>query len=318
MSTPLFTVEEWLGAVLAQPRPGARSVTAFYEHRIGAICRDARLLLFPADDHIFHRGDGIFESMRLSEGKILQFDAHLQRLQRSASAISLALPVSVDELRGIALDVASAGGEKEGSLKLFVGRGEGGFGVSPAECPAASLYCIASRSAPLPESYWTNGISACRSSIPAKQQWLAVIKSTNYLPNALMAAEAAGRGTDISLCFDEMGRFAEASVANVGIVDAKGTLLMPRFEHALPGTTAVLAMRLASAFMDAEQADITEDDLLNAGEILMFGTTPECVSIVEYEGVPVNGGRPGPVSIRLRAEIHEAMLSGGTPFMDRK
>ncbi len=316
MNIPIYSPDRWIEAVLALPRPGARSVTAFYEHRVGAVCRDPKLLLFPADDHIFHRGDGVFESLRLSEGKILQFGAHLRRLKRSAEAIGIALPVSEEDLRDIAVEVSRAGGEREGSLKIFIGRGEGGFGVSPVECQAPSLYCIACRSARLPESYWQKGLTACRSAIPAKQEWLAGIKSTNYLPNALMAAEAAARGTDVSLCFDEKGNLAEASVANIGIVDEEGRLLMPRFERALPGTTAMLAMKLASASMPAEQTDLAESDLRSAREVLMFGTTPECVSIVSYEGAAVNDGKPGPVSGRLRREIHASMLEGGTPFMD--
>lgn len=308
--------EGWLARLRETPRPGTDNVLVFYEHRMGALCRDPKLMLVPLDDHLVHRGDGVFESLRMAEGRILQLDAHISRLKDSASALSLAPPCPWDDIRAIVLDVARAAGVPDGGLKILLGRGGGGLGVDPRECPQSSLFMVATRSRPLPQDYWDKGLTACRSAVPAKQPYLAQIKSTNYLPNMLMAREAAERGVNVSFSFDENGCLAEAAIANVAVVDNEGRLLLPPFQHSLPGTTALLAMELARAFMPVILTDIHEDIVYEASEILVLGTTPECVAVTHYEGRPIGNGRPGPVARRLRQELHAALLAGGTPFSD--
>ncbi len=308
--------EGWMARLRETPRPGMDNVLAFYEHRMGAICRESKLMLVPLDDHLVHRGDGVFESLRMAEGRILQMDAHIGRLKDSAAVIGLTPPCPWEEIRTILLEVARAAGVTDGGLKLLLGRGGGGLGVDPRECPESSLFVVATRSHPLPESYWEKGLTACRSAVPAKQPYLARIKSTNYLPNVLMAQEAARRGVDVSFSFDEEGCLAEATVANVAVVDDEGRLLLPPFRHSLPGTTALLAVDLAKAFMPVILTDIREDILYAASEILVLGTTPECVAVTHYEGQPIGNGRPGPLARRLRQELHAALLAGGTPFSE--
>lgn len=314
----------WAERLLATPRPGTENVLAFYEHRLGAVCRNPRLMLVPLDDHMVHRGDAIFESLRMAEGKLLQLDAHMRRMQDSASAIGLTPPCAWDEIRTIILGVAAAAFSSpelqiEGGVKVLMGRGGGSLGVAPSECPQASLFVVATRAHCLPESFWEKGLTACRSAIPAKQPYLAQIKSTNYLPNALMTHEAAQRGVSQSFSFDDKGFLAEAAIANVGVVlteNGQARLLMPRFEHALPGTTALLAKELAEKFMPVIITDISEKILFEASEILVLGTTPACVAVTHYEGRPVGNGRPGPVACKLRQDLLQALLAGGTAFSE--
>ena len=297
------------------PRHGAANVTAFYEHRMGAICRDPHLLLVPLDDHMVHRGDAIFESLSLLEGRIIQLDAHLERMKHSADVLALEPPCPWEDVRRIIIDVAVTGGEPYGGLKVLLGRGCGGLGVDPAECSESSLYIVATRSRPMPESFWQKGLTAARSAIPAKQEWLAQIKSTNYLANALMTREAREKGVDVTFSFDENGFLAEAAIANVAMVDREGRMLMPEFRRALPGTTSLRAMELARAFMPVVLTDITEEILEQASEILVLGTTCECVAVTHYNGKPVGDGRPGPMADRLRHLLHDALVTGGVPFL---
>lgn len=315
MSVPVLDAAAWTARVMELPRHGAANVTAFYEHRMGAICRDPHLLLVPLDDHMVHRGDAIFESLSLLEGRIIQLDAHLERMKHSADVLALEPPCPWEEVRRIIIDVAAAGGEPYGGLKVLLGRGCGGLGVDPAECPESSLYMVATRSRPMPESFWQKGLTAARSAIPAKQEWLAQIKSTNYLANALMTREAREKGVDVTFSFDENGFLAEAAIANVAMVDREGRMLMPEFRRALPGTTSLRAMELARAFMPVVLTDITEEILEQASEILVLGTTCECVAVTHYNGKPVGDGRPGPMADRLRHLLHDALVTGGVPFL---
>lgn len=312
---PILNGEQWREKVRTIARPGAEHILAFYEHRVGAICRDPREMLVPLDDHLVHRGDGIFETIRISGGKIFNLDAHLQRLRNSAAGLYLSAPCPWEDIRGIVLDVARAAGSPEGNIRILLGRGPGGFGIDPAECPLSSLYVAVYGGAEHDEAWYKRGLKACRSRIPVRPSMLAHIKSNNYLPGVLMTLEAERAGVDIAFSFDAEGCLAEAATANVVIVDKNGTLAIPEFRNALPGTTVRKAAELAAPFMPVCTRTIPEAELFEAREILVLGTAHECVGVISYEGHMIGDGRPGPAALRLRRLIRDTLLAGGTPFL---
>ena len=314
MAVPIYSSEEFLQKMLALPRLCAPEILAFYEHRVGAVCTDARVMFAPLDDHIAHRGDGVFESLKYTEGRLYQLDAHLERMQRSAAGLFLTPPVSWEAIRDLVIEVAAAGKEPMGQLRILLGRGPGGFGIDPSECPEASLYLVAYRFHPKPESWFTNGLKGFRTSIPAKQSYMAKLKNTNYVPNMLMIREARERGADTPFCFDEMGFLAESAIANLCIVDASGTLSVPEFTSSLPGTTLLRAVELLKGTLPITFRRISEGEVLSAREVLLFGTGPDCVAITSYEGRPIGDGKAGPVARQARQLIIEDILATGTPI----
>ncbi|MGE4553115.1 MAG: aminotransferase class IV [Desulfovibrionaceae bacterium] len=306
--------DAYLKALLDAPRPGVAKVRAFYDHRVGCIGRDPRLMLMPWDDHLVHRGDGVFETMKWVERKLYQLDPHIARMQRSASAIHLQPPCGWEELKGIILDVARAAERDAGLVRVLLGRGPGGFGISPDECPMPSLYVCAYDFTPSPESFFDKGVTAFRTSIPAKQSWLATIKSIDYLPNVLMIREAAEQGYDFPLCFDHNGFLAEGATENVCIVDQEGRLHIPEFVNALAGTTLMRGVDLIKGEVEIVFRGITEEEVRRAREVIIVGTTKDAVSVVRYAGKPVHDVRPGPVSRRLRQLLMQDLRENGTPL----
>ena len=314
MSIPVFTADEYQNKMMSLPRPGADEILAFYEHRIGGICRDVHLMLLPLDDHIAHRGDGVFETIKYSNGYLYQLDPHLVRLQRSASGIFLESPCAWEKIREIVIAVAAAGGDPQGQIRVLIGRGPGGFGIDPAECPVASLYVIAYRFHTKPESWFEKGLKGCRTSIPAKQHYIAKLKTTNYIPNALMIREGKVRGMDIPFCFDSNGYLAESSVANLCIVDTSGSLAVPELDQALSGTTLLRGLELLKGKVPIAVRRISEEEIYSAKEAILFGTGPDCVAITSYEGKPIASGKPGPVSVLARKLISEDIPRTGVPI----
>lgn len=305
---------EYAARLLAAARPHPGGILAFYDHRVGCIGRDAALLLIPLDDHLCHRGDGIFESIAYRERRLFQLDAHLERMRRSAAALDIAAPCPWEELRAIIIAVAVAAGEAAGNIRVLIGRGAGGFGVDPAECPTPSLYVVAIKAHVPDEGWYARGLTAFRSAIPAKQEYLARIKNTNYLPNVLMTAEARKRGMDVALCFDAQGFLAEAATANVALVDTAGALRCPDFSNSLPGTTLLAAMDIARAHMPVEPGQLREADIFAARELLLLSSTPLCVGVTHYENTPIGAGAPGPVTAQLRRLLLEKLVAEGCPF----
>lgn len=314
MAIPVLSATDYQRAMLDLPRVAAPEVLAFYEHRIGAICTDAKLMLLPLDDHIAHRGDGVFETIKYTGGRLYQLDPHLERMKRSAAGIYLEPPCSWEEVREIIIQVAAAGKNPLGQMRVLIGRGEGGFGIDPAECPVSSLYIVAYGFHTKPESWFEAGLKGFRTSIPAKQAYMAKLKNTNYLPNALMIREARQKGMDIPFCFDNKGNLAESAVANLCIVDKNGALAVPEFNQSLAGTTLIRAMELLKDELPVAMRDISEEEIHTAREVILFGTGPDCVAITSYEGKAIADGKPGPISRKARQLIVDDIRATGVPI----
>ena len=155
----------YMEAMLAIDRPGSSEIHAFYEHRVGLICTDPKLMVMPWDDHLVHRGDGIFETMKFVGKKLYQLEPHMARMQRSSESIFLKPPCSWDEISELVLEVARAGNHENGMVRVLLGRGPGGFGIYPSECPEASLYVVSYDMHPKPESVYEEGVKIGRAHV---------------------------------------------------------------------------------------------------------------------------------------------------------
>ncbi|MFV0420956.1 aminotransferase class IV [Oleidesulfovibrio sp.] len=311
---PVLDTDAWVEKLLSTRRSAEGKILAFYEHRMGAICRDPRLLLMPADDHLAHRGDGVFESMKYEGRRLYQLDAHLERIERSARGIHLTSPCTREVMRNIVLEVARAADVDNGCIRILLGRGPGGFGIDPAECPVPSLYVVAYSLSPKPDAWYDKGVTAFRTSIPAKQGYLATIKNANYIPNVLMKLEARERGCDIPVSFDADDHIAEGPTENLCLVDSAGTLVVPEFTNALSGTTIMRVIDMIKGEMPVAFRQVREDELYTAAEVMVLGTTTECVSVVAFEGQPLGGGKPGPVARKFRNLLRKDLVENGVRF----
>lgn len=308
---PIVNTEDYLQAILTKQRMGLEDVLSFYEHRLGVICKDPRVMLIPLDDHLVHRGDGVFETLKFEHGKLVQLRAHLKRMERSCEQIYLQPPCSWQRVQEIVLEVCRAAGTREGIVSIYIGRGPGGFTVDLRECPEPSLYVVVRKLHPRPPEFWEQGVSAFKTSIPAKQDYLAVIKSVDYLPNVLMKREAVIKGYDFPLCFDEQGFLAEGATENACLIDQAGHLIVPEFKHALPGTTLLRALDLVQQEIMVIRRPVKEEELYEAKELLLLGTTIDCVGVVRYAGRPIHDVRPGPWAKRIRELLQKDVLETG-------
>ncbi len=294
-------------------RPDSGDFYAFYSSVWDAVTTDPSLMLVPVDDHLVHRGDGVFDSAKCIGGRVFNFDAHLARLLRCAAAIGIDSPWSADDLRDIAYRTIEAGGHPDCSVRIIIARGPGGMGVAPADCPRPSLYVATYRTGPVFMDAHPDGARLVRSEFIAKPPRFATVKSCNYLQNVLMKAELAMRGADFICSFDAAGHLAEGPTENDGIVTSDGVLAFPRPDNILAGTTMLRCIAYGEELADkglisgVERRDITEADMLAAREIIACGTTIHVVSVIEYEDHKIGDGRPGPVSIALRQMLEAEM-----------
>ncbi|XPV77266.1 MAG: aminotransferase class IV [Desulfovibrio sp.] len=312
--TRVADLEQYVTALVDTPRPGVKGVQAFYEHRIGMICTDPRAMLMPWDDHLVHRGDGVFETMKFVDGKLYQLKPHLDRMKRSCRAIKLDPPCSWSFLEDIVKETAKAGGRKEGMVRIMIGRGPGSFGLSPKDCPVSSLYIVVYDLHPRSEEDFEKGVTAFRTKVPAKQPYLATIKSIDYLPNVLMRMEAEKEKKDYPFCFDADGFLAEGATENVCIVGQDNVLYVPEFGNALAGTTLLRAIELVMDEVEVVQRPIAEHEILDAKEVILLGTTNDAISVVRYDGKPIHNVKPGPVSKKMKELLEKDLQENGIPL----
>ncbi|MBM4148367.1 MAG: peptidase [Lentisphaerae bacterium] len=288
-------------------RPHHKNYFAMYSSMYGGIVTDPELMLVPIDDHMVHRGDGIFEAMKCVDGAIYNLHAHIDRLYHSAASMRIACPVSKQEMSSIILETARAAGQRDASVNVYVSRGPGSLGVNPRDSVGAQLFVMITRArTPFMEAH-PGGARGITSAIPQKPPFLARVKSCNYLPNVLMKMEAEDAGVDFALAFDAESRMAEGATENVGLVTACNDLVFPDIEGVLAGTTMLRVMALAQELVprgllaSARFAPVPRSAIQTAREMLVVGTTWNVSAAVEFDGRPVGDGKPGSVQKALDA-----------------
>ncbi|HOE60923.1 MAG TPA: aminotransferase class IV [Kiritimatiellia bacterium] len=295
----------YLDALQQRRQPWQQGYYAMYSSVLGGVVRDPLLMQVPLDDHLVHRGDGVFDTFKCVGRAAYNLEAHLQRLLRSASSIGLSWPDGIDGIRALTVETLAEAGREVCSGRVMISRGPGSFGVSPYESPAPALYIVVYAAGVPFMVRHPEGARVRRSQVPVKPARFATVKHCNYLPNVLMKREAVDWGVDFVVGFDDDGLMAEGATENFGIVTRAGELLFPRVETVLDGTTMLRVMQLAEP-LAAEGAlraigfrDITEADVRDAAEMLVVGTTINVVSVREFEGVPIADGRPGKIGQTL-------------------
>ena len=163
-------------------KPYHHGYLAMYSSILGGVATHPFLMAVPVDDHMVHRGDGIFEAFKCVNGYIYNLQAHLERLERSARAVYLELPVTMDQIIELVIGTIRISGARDCLIRLFVSRGPGGFTTNPYECPFSQLYIVVCRPSIPPKVQYEKGVSIKSSSIPIKNSYFANIKSCNYLP----------------------------------------------------------------------------------------------------------------------------------------
>ena len=303
--------DSWSEAIGRLERQGAShwdGYLGFYSSWLGGYFREPWGMLVPSDDCGFHRGDGVFEAVRIHEGAYFDLPTHLERLLQSAAQIGLVARWSQAQLSAICVELASRCAARQALLRLFLTRGPGGFSPSPTESVGAQLYAVLTRLSPPAVERYQQGVRACLSSVVAKEPWYAQIKSLNYLQNVLLKKDCLERGYDLAVCVDGSGRLCEGATENIMLVTAARELLVPRFDYTLKGTTVrqVMAIAKEQAFdlKAVRFADVTVADVHAAAEAAFVGTTLGVLPIASLNDKPIGLGRGGPVSLAL----HERLL----------
>jgi D-alanine transaminase len=252
---------------------------------------DARISPF---DRSFLFGDGIYEVLRVYDGRLFRVHTHLDRLDRSAAAIRLRNPHTHGQWAALLQELVDANGGGDQYVYLQLSRGaEWGRNHAPLPDIAPTVFAYCSPWPQVAESTLRDGL-AC---ITAEDtRWARCdIKSVALLANVLLRQLACDAGASETILLRD-GELMEGSASTVHVVK-DGVLVTPvNSNRILPGTTRGIVEELADQLGIARlSAPVSEAQLRGADEIWLAAATREVQPVTKLDGRPVGNGKPGPL-----------------------
>jgi branched-chain amino acid aminotransferase len=254
-------------------------------------------------DHGLLYGDGVFEGIRVYEGKVFRLVEHIDRLYESARHIDLEVPIGKNEMIEAVEFTVAANKKRDGYIRLVLTRGAGGLGLDPRKCTDAQLIVIVDDIKMYPKELYDNGMEIVTAAT-IRNHPNAVnprVKSLNYLNNIMAKIEAIRAGCMEALMLNHKGEICECTGDNIFIVKA-GTLKTPSVDSGiLEGVTRHAIMDLArGADIPVVEPVLTRHDVYAADECFLTGTGAEVIPVVKCDGRQIGNGKPGPITRQVR------------------
>lgn len=189
---------------------------AFYSSVLGGIVTEPGLMVMHTDDHMVHRGHGVYDVVPLTGGSLYQLHEHVDRLLAAAEMAGVPARLPAPDLKRVLLDTAAASMKLNGHVFVWLTPGRGGFGVSSGECTEPGLYALVTSEYTEPDRMVrTDGVRASSSPVEPPPAYFASIKSASYLQNVVAQLEAEGRGYDTVRRTQGVGRGGGGCLSSV-------------------------------------------------------------------------------------------------------
>jgi branched-chain amino acid aminotransferase len=254
-------------------------------------------------DHGFLYGDGIYETLRAYDCRIFMLRRHLARLERSARAIGLDLPVAEKEWPALLQEAMERNGIRDAYLRITVSRGEGGIGLDPALCRRPTLVIMAlpfqAHAAELFERGVDLAIVGIRRNHPAAIS--PQIKSLNFLNNILAKQDAIRAQAFDGLMLTTEGDVAECTTSNIFFVRGDRLCTPAVSCGILDGITREVVLVLAQEEgVAVEEGRYQPQAFFQADECFLTNTSMEVMPVRTIDSRPIGEGNRRPVTTRLQ------------------
>lgn len=257
------------------------------------------------EDRGYQFGDGIYEVLRVYHGHIFLMDAHLARLERSATEIQLVLPSSLKKLEDNLKKLVALNKCQEAIIYIQITRG-----VSPRSHvfpaldtpPQLTAY---TKDIQRPVEAQKKGVKAM---LMEDIRWLRCdIKSLNLLGSVLAKEKAAKVGAHEAIQHRNH-IVTEGSATNVCIVQDGILYTHPATNLILNGITRLHVLRLCQEQgITYKEESFTTEQLLQADEAFTTGTTSEIVPIIQVDDAQIGVGIVGPLTRKLQETFNDSI-----------
>ncbi|GAA0439824.1 D-amino-acid transaminase [Lentibacillus halophilus] len=262
----------------------------------GFVHRDQ--LTYPFNERGLQFGDGIYEVIRIYEGKPYLLQEHMNRLFRSAAAIRLELPFSIQEITNQLTELLERNNMvSDGIIYMQATRGSAPRAHAfPGDVPANAYAYV--QDLPRNIDKLSTGVTTMTE---RDTRWEhCYIKSLNLLPNVL-AKQAAQENGHYEAIFEQNGRVTENSSSTIYLVKNHTIYTHPATNRILHGC---IRMRVEAFAAEADipfvQQAFVIDDIPDADEMFLSSTTSEIMPVVAVNGICIADSKPGTITRKLQ------------------
>ncbi|MED3622789.1 D-amino-acid transaminase [Neobacillus thermocopriae] len=250
------------------------------------------------EDRGYQFGDGVYEVIRVYNGKMFTLQEHLERFERSTKSIGVSLPYTMDQLKSLLLELVEKNNLRLGIIYMQITRGVAPRNHAFPEENVEPTLVAYTREMPRPKDELQTGVKTI---LTEDIRWLRCdIKSLNLLGNILAKQKAVEHG-----CFEAIQHrgqnVTEGSSSNIFMVK-NGIVITHESNHMiLKGITKDVILGLCSASgIPVNERAFTLKELAEADEVFLSSTVAEVMPIIEVEGKVVGNGEPGPITRKIQ------------------
>jgi aminodeoxychorismate lyase len=258
----------------------------------------------PVNDRGFLLGDGLFETIRVVNGRSFRMAQHLERMARGAEFLKIKSPFAPKELEKIAAQLIEQNKMPDAILRVTLTRGPGERGYSPKNAGTPTIV-MTSHAAPSLENPVEWNLVTSSFHIPAADP-LSSFKTTSKILHVMARAEAAEKGADEALLINTNGEVAETASGNLFWVYEDKICTVPTGRGVLPGITRAVVLEICQSLgLQVNKRVIKAEALRNSAGIFVTQSALGIVPVVAFNGEPV---APSPLVDQI-AQAYNEMLA---------
>lgn len=254
------------------------------------------------DDRGFLFADGVYEVIRVYDGRPFLAEPHYDRLRRGLAAIRITADPT-DAIRTAAERLIDENDLRSGDATIYiqVTRGAAPRRHSfPDGNVTPTTFVTVKPFRQHPALYWDDGVSTITT--PDTRWSRCDIKSIALLPNVLLRQMAVDAGCAEAILIRNDEFMTEGSASNIFVVKDGKLIAPPKDNLMLPGITYDVMLEIAAANgIPHEVRRVMKEELFTADELLLTSSTKEVLAITQLDGKPVGSGKPGAMFVRLHA-----------------
>lgn len=249
-------------------------------------------------DRGFLFADGVYEVTAVIDGKLVDNEAHLARLERSLAEIEMAHPIALDTLTDLQLELARRNSLTEGGIYLQVTRGAAERDFAYPKNAKSSLVMFTQERNLVNDPRAQTGVAVVTT--PDLRWKRRDIKSVSMIAQTMAKQVAAQAGAAEAIMVED-GVVTEGSSSTAWLVKDGKLITRSLSNSVLPGVTRLSVLALCEEQgLDVEERTYTVDEMEQADEVFITAATTLVMPVVKVDERVMSNGAPGPVASRLR------------------
>jgi D-alanine transaminase len=258
--------------------------------------QEAKISIF---DRAVTFGDAIYDVAGVLDGKLVDFEHHMQRYFNSLKKLSIESPLSQPDILQVFRQLVELNQLDEGLVYMQVTRGTAERDFVWPEDIKPTVFMFTQAKASSENQAGKSGVTLAST---ADTRWARRdIKSVNLLGQVLAKKAAHDAGAYEALMIDDEGYVTECGSTSFFIVRDKLILTRPLTSDILPGVTRRAVVALCNSHgLRMVETRFTLDEALTADEAFISGASSYILPVVKIDNQDINAGKPGELTLRLR------------------